>query len=224
MTATTTALLGYHTALLVRSQRWLPPVVLYGALLAVGVSMGDPVLDSLGYAAAALLPVTAWLVRICTTQEPPAARHCTAAATGPSRAQLAALLTASGAAALLGAAGTTLTVALGDARTTDHALRIARLDATVSGLLAAGVCVLTGAALGALCTWPVLRSRGWSLAVLCTGALLVTTGSPANEAVSALIDASHTGAAPLSPLPLAVAAVLAVGAAALSCRLSSRRS
>ncbi|CAM5477686.1 hypothetical protein SALBM135S_01217 [Streptomyces alboniger] len=40
---------------------------------------GQPVLDSLAYAAAALLPVAAWLVRICAGNEPVAARACTAA-------------------------------------------------------------------------------------------------------------------------------------------------
>lgn len=69
-----TALLRYQAALLVRAQRWLPPFILYAAFLAVGVRSGQPVLDSLGYAAAALLPVAAWLTRICAEGEPPAAR------------------------------------------------------------------------------------------------------------------------------------------------------
>ncbi|MES4833786.1 ABC transporter, partial [Streptomyces anthocyanicus] len=47
-----TALLRYQTALLLRSQRWLPPVVLYAAALGIGVQGGQPVLDSLGWAAA----------------------------------------------------------------------------------------------------------------------------------------------------------------------------
>ncbi|MER7170371.1 ABC transporter [Streptomyces mesophilus] len=221
-----TALLGYHAALLLRSQRWLPPAVLYGALLAVGVSMGDPLLDSLGYAAAALLPVAAWLVRICATQEPPAARHVTAtAAGGPSRAQLAVLFTALAAAGLLGVLGTVLTVVLGDAHSTDHTVAVPLPGALVSGLLAAAVCTLTGASLGALCTWPVLRARALSLAALCLGALLllVTAGSPARAAVSALISGSRTGEPPLSVLPLAGAVIAAAGAAAVSCRLSARR-
>ncbi|OSC46386.1 ABC transporter, partial [Streptomyces sp. 4F] len=47
-----TALFRYQAALLLRSQRWLPPVVLYAAVLAVGVQGGQPVLDSLGWTAA----------------------------------------------------------------------------------------------------------------------------------------------------------------------------
>ncbi|GAA3876747.1 hypothetical protein GCM10023084_32130 [Streptomyces lacrimifluminis] len=38
-----------------------------------GVQGGQPVLVSLGYAAAAVLPVAAWLVRICVGTEPPPA-------------------------------------------------------------------------------------------------------------------------------------------------------
>jgi hypothetical protein len=61
--STMTALLRYQAALLLRSQRWLPPFILYAAFLGIGVQGGQPVLDSLGYTAAALLPVAAWLVR-----------------------------------------------------------------------------------------------------------------------------------------------------------------
>ncbi len=96
------ALLHYQLALLARSQRWLAPVILYAVFLAVGVQGGQPILDSLAYAAAALLPVAAWLVRICVSNEPPAARTCSAAAAGPARAHLAALLAAFLAAAALG--------------------------------------------------------------------------------------------------------------------------
>ncbi|MFI6944164.1 ABC transporter [Streptomyces sp. NPDC050418] len=220
-----TALLGYHAALLLRSQRWLAPAVLYGALLAVGVSMGDPVLDSLGYAAAALLPVTAWLVRVCATQEPAAARHCVVAATAPWRAQLACLLTASGAAALLGLAGTIVTVVLADAHNTDGTVAVPVPGALASGLLAAAVCTLTGAAVGALCTWPVQRSRGLSMALMCLATLLVAVlaGSPAQDAISSLITGSRTGSVPLSPLPLAAALLAAAAAAGVSCGLSARR-
>lgn len=114
------ALLRYQAALLVRSQRWLPPVILYAAVLGIGVQTGQPVLDSLGYAAAAVLPVAAWLVRICATNEPPAARSCVSAAAGPARAHLACLLVAFGAAALLGVVATVVVTVVSDPASTDH--------------------------------------------------------------------------------------------------------
>lgn len=119
------ALIRYQADLLVRSQRWLAPVLLYLAFLAVGIRSGQPVLDSLGYTAAGMLPVTAWLARVCVTQEPPAARTVVAAAAGGQpKAHLAALLTALGGAALLGGAATAVVLAISDPVSTDHAVRV----------------------------------------------------------------------------------------------------
>ncbi|WP_329124345.1 ABC transporter [Streptomyces sp. NBC_01465] len=220
-----TALLRYQTELLLRSQRWLPPVLLYGIFLAVGAQGGDPVLDSLGVAAAALLPVTAWLVRICATQEPPAARHCAAAATSPARVHLSCLGAASVCAAVLAVAGTAVITAMSDPSSTDHQTAVPRLSAAAAGLLAALVCALVGAAVGALCTWPVLRSTGWSVTATALAALLVlvTTGSPAHTAVYGLVSGSRTGTVHIPLLPLAASAAIAAAAAAVVCRLTSRR-
>ncbi|GAA1374117.1 ABC transporter [Streptomyces beijiangensis] len=219
-----TALLRYQTALLLRSQRWLPPVLLYGIFLAAGAQGGDPVLDSLGVAAAALLPVTAWLVRICATQEPPAARHCTAAATSPARVHLSCLGAASGCAAVLAVAGTAVITAMSDATSTDHQIAVPRLPAATAGLLAALVCALVGAALGALLTWPVLRSTGWSVTATALASLLalVASGSPAHSAVYGLVTGSQTGTVHLPLLSLTASAAIVAAATAVVCRLASR--
>ncbi|MFD0344595.1 ABC transporter [Streptomyces sp. NPDC127117] len=218
-----TALLRYQTALLVRSQRWLAPVLLYAAFVAIGVQWGQPVLDSLGYAAAGLLPVTAWLVQLCVNQEPSAARTVTAAAAGPARAHLAALLAALGCAGLLGVAATLLVLLISRPASADNAVRVPLLPAGVAGLLAAACCVLLGAAIGALCTRPLLHRRGWSVAATVLLALpaLVTGGSPANTAVTGLVTGSRTGTVHLPVLPLVAATALAVAAAALVCKAAS---
>ncbi|MEV4333010.1 ABC transporter [Streptomyces sp. NPDC049597] len=220
-----TALFGYQAALLLRSQRWLPPVLLYAITLAVGVQGGRPVLDSLGWTAAALLPVTAWLVRVCATQEPPAARAVTAAAAGPPRAHLSALLAAVACAGVLGAAATGVVALISDARSADHRVVVPLLPAAAAGLLACAVSVLVGAAVGALCTRPLLHARGWSLLATATAALLalVTTGSPAQHAVSGLVAGSRTGAVHLPVTALAAAALIAAAAAAIACLLCSLR-
>jgi hypothetical protein len=219
------ALLRYQTALLVRSQRWLAPVLLYAAFVGVGVQWGQPVLDSLGYAAAGLLPVTAWLVQLCANQEQPAARTVTAAAAGSPRAHLAALLAGTGCAGLLGVAATAVVLLISRPAGTDGTVRVALLPAGAAGLLAAACCVLLGAAVGALCTRPLLHRRGWSLAATLSASLLVlvTGGSPANTAVTGLVTGSRTGTVHLPVLPFVAAAVLAAAAAALACRLTSLR-
>ncbi|MCC8337161.1 ABC transporter [Streptomyces sp. R1] len=221
-----TALLRYQAALLLRSQRWLPPVVLYAAALGIGVQGGQPVLDSLGWAAAVLLPVAAWLVRICVTGEPPAARGCVSAARGPARAHLAAVLVALAAATVLGAAATVVVALISDPVGTGRGTRVPLLPAGGAGLLAALVCALLGTAVGALTGWPVLRSPGRAVPALLLAALLalVASGSPARAAVSGLVTGSKSGTVTLPLLPLAVAALVAIAAVAAACALSSRRS
>lgn len=220
-----TALLRYQAALLLRSQRWLPPVVLYAAALGIGVQGGQPVLDSLGWAAAVLLPVAAWLVRICVTGEPPAARSCVSAARGPARAHLSAVLVALAAATVLGAVATVVVALISDPVSTGHDTRVPLLPAGGAGLLAALVCALLGTAVGALTAWPVLRSPGRAVPALLLAALLalVASGSPARAAVSGLVTGSKSGTVTMPWLPLAVAALVAAAAVAGACALSSRR-
>ncbi|MFI5659045.1 ABC transporter [Streptomyces sp. NPDC051684] len=221
----TTALLAYQSALLLRSQRWLAPVVLYAAFAAVGVQAGQPVLDSLAYTAAALLPVGAWLARICVTNEPPAARSCTAAATAPWRAHLASLATAFLATVTVGFVATAVVALISDGVSTDRLVRVARWPAAGAGLLAVLVCALAGVAVGAVTTWPVVRGRGLGVAglVLCALVALIAPGSPAKSVVSALVTGSQDGAVPVLLLPLAGAVAVAAICATAACALAARR-
>ncbi|MFE1172450.1 ABC transporter [Streptomyces sp. NPDC058773] len=219
------ALLRYQTALLIGSHRWLPPVILYAAWLAIGVQSGGPILDAFGYAAGGLLPAAVWLTRVCVTNEPSAARSCAAAAAGPGRVHLACVLTAAGSALLLGVLGTTVAVLLSDPHSTYHRVAVPVLPAALAGLLAALVCLLMGVAIGALSNWPVLRSTGWSIPTGLVGALLllVLGASPANAAVSGLVTGSAHGTINTPWLPLAATALIAAVAIASACALSARR-
>lgn len=219
------ALLRYQAALLVGSHRWLPPVILYAAFLAIGVQSGGPILDAFGWAAAGLLPTAVWLTRICVTNEPPAARNCAAAAVGPGRVHLACVLTASFGGLLLALVGTGLVVLLSDPHSADHQVAVPVLPATGAGLLAALACSLMGTAIGALCNWPVLRSPGWGIPAGLTAALLLSVvgASPANAAISGLVTGSAHGTISTPWLPLAATLLLASAATALACGLSSRR-
>ncbi|MDF3290004.1 ABC transporter [Streptomyces silvisoli] len=219
------ALLRYQTALLLRSQRWLPPLLLYGVITGIGTQSGQPLLDSLGFSAGAILPVSAWLVRVCATGEPPAARAITQAAAGPGRVQLACTITAFSASLVLGAAGTLAVAAISSPYTDDHTQPVAVGPAVAAGLLALLACALLGTAVGTLCNPPVLRRPGWPIPVTALAALLVlvASGSPANAAVSGLVRGSHTGAVHPPILPLALTAAVCAAATALGCRLAARR-
>lgn len=219
------ALLGYQTELLTRSQRWLSPLVLYAAFLAVGVQWGEPLLDGLGYTSAALLPVTAWLVRICVNSEPDAARQCSAAAAGPGRVHLASLLTAFLGACLLGAAGTAFAVAASEPYSSEGHVAVPLWPAAGAGLLADLACALLGTAVGALCNRPVMRSAGWAVpsGMLAVLLALVAAGSPANAAVSGLVTGSHSGTVTVPYIPAALSAGAALLAVAFACRQAGRR-
>lgn len=218
------ALLRYQIALLARSQRWLPPVLLYAAFMGIGLQGGQPLLDSLGYGAAALLPVAAWLVRICVTGEPDAARHCVAAAAGPARAHLASVLAALCATGVLGAAGTLVVVVASDPHSTSGAAVPPGL-AAVTGLLSMLTCALFGTAVGALCNRPLLRGAGLAVPSTMLAALLVLVAgvSPANAAVSHLVADSQTGSVTVPWLPALLALLAAAGCTAISCAVARRR-
>ncbi|MFH9870058.1 ABC transporter [Streptomyces lydicus] len=219
------ALLRYQAALLIGSHRWLPPVILYAAFLAVGVQSGAPILDAFGWAAAGLLPVAVWLTRVCVTNEPPAARSCTAAVAGPGRVHLACVLTAVGAGALLALLGAVVVLLLSDPHSGDHRVAVPVLPATTAGLLAALACLLLGTAIGTLCNWPVLRNPGWGIPTGLTAALLllVLGASPANAAVTGLVTGSAHGTVNTPWLPLAATVAIAAATTAAACALTSRR-
>ncbi|WP_329455013.1 ABC transporter [Streptomyces sp. NBC_01497] len=221
-----TALLRYQLALLLRSQRWLAPLLTYLAVLGAGVGSGRPVLDSLGLAAAALVPVTAWFVRVCVTQEPAAARAVTAAARGTAATHTASLLAALVVSAALGLPATALIVAISAPRNADLTVHVSRTAAAPAGLVAAATCVLVGLAVGALGNRPVLSARGWSLALTLLFAVLalVVTGSPAKYAVTDLVTGSLSGTVRVPLAALTAAVAVGAAAVALARRVAVRRS
>ncbi|GAA2743351.1 ABC transporter [Kitasatospora cinereorecta] len=214
-------LVRYHLELLVRSQRWLPPFLAYVLLMVIGLSGGEEALGAFGWSGAVLLPVTAWLVRCAVTAEPAASRACLTAAAGAVRVHLAALFAALLAGGALALAGLAVVGLVAGGSKADPA------STALAGVLASAVCVLLGAAVGALFNRPVLLSAqyGIPLSLAAATLVLVTPGSPPNAVVRALITASRGRGlelpALLTALPVAmVVAGLALAAAAL---LAGRR-
>ena len=109
-----TALLRYQAALLLRSNRWIFPLIAYGALIAVGAAASTPLAEGLDWSAAMLVPAVAFITRSMLMAEPDASRAVVAAAAGPAdgpvRAQLAALVAALGGGAVLGIIGAVFTL------------------------------------------------------------------------------------------------------------------
>ena len=199
------ALLRYQAAILLRSHRWIFPLIGYGLLIAVGAAGSTSLAETLDWSGAMLVPVVAFLTRAMLTAEPDAARACVAAAAGPMRAQFATLLVPLGGGALLAIAATVFDVLTAEAAATapasgmtDKAADAARHPGIiVAGLLIALVCLLVGSAVGALCNPPLLRHAGAAmLTTLAAIVLALAAGvSPANAAIGHAEQASSAVAA-----------------------------
>jgi len=213
------ALLRYQNGVLFRSHRWILPLIGYALLLAVGGagSGAQSLVNGLDWSAAILVPAVAVLTRSLVTAEPGAARACVAVASGPAKAQLATLVMAFTAGAVLGLAGAGY-----EALTSGHQAGL--LVPLLTGLGTALICALVGSAVGALFNPPVIRHP--AAALLCTIAAVVLAWvariSPANAALRGGSASQYSAAWPAG-LPLAAALVLVAAAWTASCWLAGRR-
>jgi len=212
------ALIRYQSAILLRSHRWVFPLVAYALLLSVGGGRGQPLRDGLDWSAAVLVPVVAVLSRSMLTAEPGAARACVAAAAGPARAQLATLLTAPGAGAVLALAGAGYEVL------TDRAGPAGLLPVLGAGLATAVVCMLVGSSVGTLCNPPLVRHPIVAL-LGTTSAVVFALVAGVSPASAALRGNGATVPAPAWPsgVPLLVAAGLLAVSWTASVRAAARR-
>jgi hypothetical protein len=225
------ALAGYQLSLLLRSYRWIPPVVLFvlgviglgGATLPNGAGLSE----GLAWSALMLVPVEAWLTRSMLTAEPPAARACVAAAGGPRPTQLAALIAAAVVGSALGLLGVVWELAsLGVPRSAlSNSIEIGALVSAVDGGLAAAlVCLLVGSAVAALLNPPVVR-RPAAAMLATTGAVVLAlawNGSPANAAVRSVGYGAEEQTWPAG-VALVSAVVLAALAWLISIQVAARR-
>jgi hypothetical protein len=228
------AISRYHLSLLLRSHRWIPAAVVYvigvvglGGVGGPATARGSALAQGLSWSALMLVPCAAWLSRSVLTAEPPAARAVVAAATGPRRAQLAALVAASLFAAGFGVVGTIwelVTSGVVRAPSTNTVQLGATFGDVGHGLLSALICLLVGSAIGALCNPPVVRRPAASM-LTSTGAVvlgLVATVSPANAAVRSGYGETSSSWPP--GLPVIAAIVLLIVAWSISALIAARRS
>ncbi|GAB2710560.1 ABC transporter [Kitasatospora kifunensis] len=218
------ALIRYQFELLLRSQRWLPPFLGYALVLGIGVAGDQPMMDCHAYAAALLIPVTAWYVRCALTADPPPARACLVAATGPVRVYLASLAAALGAGLLLALVEVGVIWLVCGRTTIRPGYEVSWPHAALAGLLAAVCCVLIGVLVGVLSHRPVLLRGSYGiLAALGLSVLVwVVPVSPANRAVRALVAGSQRVHV-YYPLLAPVAAALLLAAVVAGTAVLARR-
>jgi len=226
------ALLRYQAAILLRSHRWIFPLIAYGLLISVGAAGSSSLAETLDWSAAMLVPIVAFLTRAMLTAEPDAARACVAAAAGTVKAQLATLLVALGGGALLGLAGICFGLLTAEPPTTgtgptDKLAAIAgHPGIVVAGLLTALVCLFVGSAVGALFNPPLLRHPGAAMLATLAAAVfgLASDVSPAGAALRFTSQtASPVAAHWPGSFPLVAAVCLVAVTWAASTYAASRR-
>ena len=217
------ALLRYQAAILLKSPRWVLPLISYALLISVGgVGQKQALSQGLVWSAAVLLPVQALLTRSMLTAEPGAARACVAAAVGPVRAQLAVLVTALAGGAVLGLVGAGYELMTSGNLS---ALSGGALASTLaSGLGKTLICALVGSAVGAICNPPVIRHQAVAL-LATTGAVILALLASFSPASAALRTGGTTAAPQYWPtgVPFVAALALLIVSWVISVLLAARR-
>lgn len=216
-----TALVRYTAANFLLSQRFLPPMMLYLAVLFVftGADSG-PVLPVYAVCSAALFVCGTWLTILVVNAEDPAQRSITVVnADGAGRVLVAAVWVAFCACALLGAAGLTYPMVSGH-----HAFSVSVL---ALGVLAELTSASTAIALGLVCSRLVIRRTGWAVLLALAGifVFLLVPNMPPVNAEFRLLAGTASPTSLLLPLVAfgAVAVALAAGSTVLTRFVAQRR-
>ncbi|GGP97221.1 hypothetical protein [Streptomyces roseolilacinus] len=215
------ALVRYMSTVLLLSQRYLAPLLLFLGLVAVLTSSDTgPLTATYASVAGALLPCSVWLTTALVGLEDQPHRSIVVVSAGSRlRVLLATVGTATLWCLLLTAAGLVLPLMLGA-----HSPAPADL---VLGTAAQLTCAFTGMAVGLVCSRLVFRRQGYALvlALLLLLAVLLGDGvSPVRTMLTHLQDAPDSSAALVpTSLMLAAATGLLATAAAVTQAITRRK-
>ncbi|MET0234131.1 MAG: hypothetical protein ABW224_05815 [Kibdelosporangium sp.] len=176
-----TTLIRYLLADVLRTQRWVPPMLTYLVLLMIIGPPNGPVLPTYAMAAAALVPIGMWITVVVFHSEEPAQAAITMSITGGhGRVWPAKMLTALFCTLVLGFASLIwLTVT---ANQYSH-LGVGVIDYAMTAL--------AGVAFGAVISRPVLTKISWTALVgvgVCLAELLIRQAPPVNAMIDLYTD------------------------------------
>ncbi|MFE0889610.1 hypothetical protein ACFW4Q_11290 [Streptomyces rochei] len=206
------ALVGYMVTVLLLSQRYLAPLLLFLGLVAVLTSSDSgPLTATYASVAGAMLPCSVWLTVTLIGLEDRAHRSIVVISAGSHlRVLLATVATAATGCLLLTAAGLALPLMLG--------ARTPGLADLALGTAAQLTCACTGMAIGLVCSRLIFRRQGHALVLALVLLLAVLLGkgvSPVNIMLTRLQSASDSAdvLAPTGALLAVTAGVLAAAVA-----------
>jgi hypothetical protein len=180
------ALVRYGAADVLRSQRWVAPVLTFLAIEAVIAAGNGTVMPTYAVSAVALLFVTTWMTVVALNAEDPVQETVTAVTAGSRvRPRVARMIVVFGFGTVLAAVAlVTAPVVSTDGVSTAH------LGAGAGAHL---LTVLAGVAVGALCSRPIVTRTAWAVIAgfaLCLADALVP-GLPPGRRLLELFDGDH---------------------------------
>jgi hypothetical protein len=214
------ALIRYVMSDTLHTQRWVAPVLCFGAIDAIVSAQTGSVLPSFAISAAALLFIATWLTIVIVNNEDPVQLSITEVCAGSqSKVRLAKLLVAFVLSTALGISGMIGPLLSSSSR--------ASITDLLAGLCAQAIMALAGVAIGALCSQPLIRRRAWSVllgVLIGMGTVLIPHAPPTRQL---LVLFNETGRFSLGPPVLVIGAetlVIAVFAVGASLKIAQRRS
>ena len=171
------ALIRYVWIDTLRSQRWVAPILCFGAIEAIVCAQSGSVLPTYATIAAALLFIATWLSIVTINNEDPIQQSITVVCAGSeTRVRMAKVTVAFLVAAALGIVGT-----IGPPLASSSGTTVTDALAGVSAQL---LTALAGVALGALCSRPLITRRAWSVLVgfaVCLVTVIIPYGPPTRQ-------------------------------------------
>lgn len=214
------ALVRYVWTDTLRSQRWVAPILCFAAVESIICTQTGSVLPTYAISAAALLFIATWLSIVTVNNEDPIQQSITVVCAGSqAKVRLAKLLVAFSVAVLLG-----LLAVIGPPLASSSGTTITDVLAGISAQL---LTALTGVALGALLSRPLVSRRALSVlvgAAVCLATVIIPYGPPTRQI---LVLFNKTGSFALGALLLLISVetvLIAAVAISVSLRVAQRMS
>jgi hypothetical protein len=175
-----------------RSQRWVAPLLCFGAIDAIIGAQTGSVLPSYAIGAAALLFITTWLTVVIINNEDPIQQSITEVCAGSqTKVRVSKLAVSLLIAVVLGVLGMIAPTIISSSTTT--------INEVIAGICAQVITAVMGVTFGAICSRPIIRRRSWSVllgVLLGMATVLIPHGPPTRQLLVLFNETGHFSLGP----------------------------
>jgi hypothetical protein len=186
------ALVRYVGRDTLRSQRWVAPLLCFGAIDAIIGAQSGSVLPSYAIGAAALLFITTWLTVVIVNNEDPIQQSITEVCAGSqTKVRVSKLGVSLLIAVPLGVLGMIAPTVVSTSKTT--------IMEVIAGICAQIITAVMGVTFGALCSRPIVRRKSWSVllgVLLGMATVLIPHGPPTRQLLVLFNETGHIALGP----------------------------